>query len=302
MKIRKIAVFMSGPSRYVDLVHRNLEQRLSGVAVDYFYHLWTEDLGNKIRGGYSADLSYILAHPSTKVMVHHKPYSLDFYRGRFGVHVNTHSTANAIIGMFLGISQLCAIFSQLPDRGEYSHILRIRTDCVILNSGFWELLQSHADSVLVSSDSATPPKGWVCDHMMFAPASLFLNVYRFNAIDEVYDAIERGQRNPEKTLFEMLKERVSASHQVVGSLTRYVDYQIVYSPPRKTDSAWMRALIDAGRMRELFLETDTFRRLDEDLACVMDQSENWRPTGDPYGNKFKNKLSVLVRRIKGLFL
>ena len=57
-KKEKIAVFVSGPMRFVDLLNISLNDVLSNIEYDCFYHIWTDDFGNKIRTGYSAVAHY----------------------------------------------------------------------------------------------------------------------------------------------------------------------------------------------------------------------------------------------------
>ena len=49
---KRIAILMSGPVRYVELVTRRLDALLAGLDHDFFYHLWQDDTTKKRRVGF----------------------------------------------------------------------------------------------------------------------------------------------------------------------------------------------------------------------------------------------------------
>jgi hypothetical protein len=296
MKKQKIAVFISGPIRFVDLVRQNLELRLAGVEHDYFYHLWLQDLSNKPREGYQSSATDLLAQKNTKTLLFQQPYSISFYESSIGSQVNTHSSVNAVIGMFLGLAQLCDVFRSLPDRAEYTHILRIRTDCALTGNEFVELLHPSDDTVTISVDPGLPREGWVSDHLLFAPADLFLQVYQQSSIHDLYDAFAKGQRNPEKILRHLLDTRLPDGVRINPAILRYRHYQIVYSPPRPTDQPWIQALIRAQVIPELFLAYAKYRQDEEDNAALGEQ-ERLAPKNDLYRAPWVNWLRSWKRRL-----
>ena len=285
----KIAIFISGPIRFVDLVRKNLEQRFEGVAHDFFYHLWMQDLGNKVRVGYQSDPVALLGLPTTKSVIFHQPYSASFFEKTIGTQVNTHSSVNAVVGMYLALTQLCNAFSALPDRSEYTHILRIRTDCAVTENEFLARLDFSPNTVTLSFDSGLPTDGWVSDHLLFAPADLFLLIYQQSEIEDIYRAFEAAQRNPEKMLKHLLDVRLPKGTRLNPSIRRYLHYQIVYSPVRPKDQAWVRALVESGKVTEVFIEFNTHRRREEDLR-TLDEHAASSPRRDPYGNSWLNRL------------
>lgn len=294
----KIAIFISGPIRYSGLVHQRLSQLLSDLNPEFFFHLWKSDLGNKIRNGYESDWQQIPQLPKSKVCLFHDPYSQDFFKEPIGIHVNTHSSVNSVIGMFLGLSQLCAVFKTIPDFDAFTHILRVRTDCAFTCDNLSELLLKDPEAVVMAHDAGIPAEGWVSDHVMCAPVPLFLRIYEMAGIGDIYEAFERGMRNPEKMLKHLLDTRLPGRTRIVETIHRYRHYQLIYSPPRPTDAPWVRELIDAGRMPELFLEPEKHRVVDQDEFTVADQAANWAPASDP----FKSRLKNILRRLKHRFL
>jgi hypothetical protein len=286
----RFAIFLSGPLRYTDLVQKRLAHLLKEKKPEFFVHVWKSDRGNKVRDGYESDWYELSKRSDTKISVLHEPYDVPFYASRIGTKVNTHSSVNSIIGMFLGLSQLCQLFRSLPDRDQYSHILRVRTDCAFTGVDFADLLRKNEDSVVISSDAGIPTDGWACDHFLCAPAETFLKIYTFQDIHDIYRAFECGQRNPEKTLWYLLNTRLTPTTRIVPAVQRYHDYQIVYSPPRPTDPEWLQKLVHDGRFEEIFLEPETYRCVDEDKLIAEDQAANWAPKKDPFKSPLINKL------------
>jgi hypothetical protein len=297
--MRRVAVFVSGPVRYAGLVQERLAAILRPRNPAFFFHLWKADLGNKIRRGYESDWRELPPRADTKVCVFHEPYDLAFYTPRIGAEANTHSTVNAVMGMFLGLSQLCAVFRTLPDREEFTHILRVRSDCAFTSDQLAGLLARDSDAVILSHDAGLPKEGWVSDHVLCAPADLFLKIFEIQGIADLYEAFERGQRNPEKMLKHLLDSRLPKSTRLVETIERYRHYQLVYSPPRPTDAPWVQELVEGGRMEELFLRPEKFRSVEQDEAIVADQATNWAPARDPFRNPFINWLRTLKKRVLG---
>ncbi len=255
-----------------------------------------EDLGNKPRRGYQSDPSSLSADPRTKLLLWHQPYSQDFFRAKIGTHVNTNSTANAVLGMYLGLAQLCHLFEMLPDRTEYTHILRMRTDCAVMCPDFTGLLSPGQDVVTISHEPGMH-EGWCSDHILFASRETFLRIFALNDIKELYAIFDRAARNPEKMLYYLIHTRSGLPLKKVEAIERFRDYQIVYSPPRTTDQPWLRAMIEEGLLPELFWEPEKYRRVDEDAALLAEREAAAQPR-DPYSNPVRNFLRYLKQRAR----
>ncbi len=293
---RRIAIFVSGPVRYAGLVQTRLSALLAERNPAFFFHLWKSDLGNKQRQGFESDWRELPPRAETKVCLFHDPYDEDFYAKRIGKEVNTHSTVNAVMGMFLGLAQLCAVFRALPDRATFSHVLRVRSDCAFTSDDLASVLARDAEAVLLARDVGLPKEGWVSDHVLYAPAETFLKIFSIERVEELYEAFDRGQRNPEKTLKHLLDTRLPAETRVLEVIERYRHYHLVYAPPRPTDVPWTRELIEQGRFEDLFLRPGAFRRAEEEVAVCADQAQNWSAARDPFRNPWMNQLRRLRQR------
>jgi hypothetical protein len=246
----KTAVFVAGPYRYVNLVNRQLERVFKDRPYDCFYHMWIQDLGNKQRASEYCDLDSLRKHPRTKALILSQPYSEDDFHESIGIHTNSNSKINASMGMFISMSILCNFLEQLPDFEAYGFILRMRTDCAILNDNFVEkLIFDH--STLTVSRNYWIPTHWLSDHIHFGCKDIFFSIWKHNAVDEIYQVYTKGKRNPERTLahlFNCIKKNVRLN----PSLRRYTDYHIVHDPPKADEPTWIAKAISAGGVPALF--------------------------------------------------
>jgi len=249
--IRKIAIFMSGPIRYAPFVAAQLPRAIHNHDFEVFYHLWTKDTGNKVRRAEQASMSDLLACPHTKVVIAQTPYNRDVYADTVGTQTNSNSVIEATMGMFCGVNQLCHYLNQLPDSLDFSHVLRLRTDCLIISDDFGRKLDPSSN-VLTFSDNPHIPEPWVSDHICFAEQEKFFAIWKFDEMSDVFRAYIRGNRNPESTLAERAKVVLHDECVLSRSLKRYVDYHIVYSPPLANDPDWLKNGMQDVGVRELF--------------------------------------------------
>ena len=146
----KIAVFVCGPVRYASLVNQRLEHILADVDYDCFFHLWKQDLGNKKRENEETDINCLGRHAKAKVVAYQSPYTIQDFSDYVGTKTNSNSSINATMGMFYSINALCHFLEQLPDSNHYEYILRIRTDCAILNDKFIDKLSFSKKTLTIS--------------------------------------------------------------------------------------------------------------------------------------------------------
>ena len=253
----KIAVFTSGPPRYVNLVTERLNRVLSDVDWDVFIHLWKIDTGNKIRANSIFDYTKLVDNPKVKVIMVQNPYDDTVYKKRIGTKINTHSPTFAIMGMFLGVNFLSNFLELLPDYNSYTHILRLRTDCAILNDNFLNLLDFDKKVVTVS-ECYHIPSVWISDQIMFSTVENFYYLWKFKDMNDIYDAFKKGLRNPEKTLEWRFTRDKSKKLRLNPSIIQYKDFQNVYSPPKAGEPEWVNKLIEAKKFRQLFLEPQKY--------------------------------------------
>ncbi|NRA73972.1 MAG: hypothetical protein HRU36_04450 [Rickettsiales bacterium] len=240
MNIEKIAVFISGPYRFTDLVSKRLEKILTGFEFDFFYHIWNEDLGNKIREKRSFDIKKLRDNPKTKVIVTQKPYAEEDFKDSIGLKTGSHSTINATMGMFYSVSLLCSLINQLPDYNNYKYILRIRTDCIIINDDFMSKLTFDNKTITISNNYSVP-FFWLSDHICFAEKNNFFKLWKHDSIESIYRSYKKGNRNPEQTLTYLYQK--TSGLTVKKSLLRYKDYHIMYTTPRENEPACMNSMI-----------------------------------------------------------
>lgn len=291
----KIAVFVSGPIRYVDLVEKNLELALEGNEYEIFYHLWKEDLGNKKREGYHADYISLAKNPKTKVFIIQNPYSVeDFANSPVGTKTNSDSSINATMGMFLAVSILCNTLKQLPDFESYTHILRMRTDALFLKRRFIEKLNLKKNEVAVSR-SPYLPVDWICDHMFFSSVDDFLSVWSFNNMSEIYKYFIKGNRIPEKTLARMIKERLPKNKLLKQNIFWHKDYEIVYSPPKEYTPKWVRDLVEKRRFKEIFLEFERYYD-DSDISKKWENADSNQQKFSVYNNKIITFFYEIIKK------
>jgi hypothetical protein len=233
----RIAVFICGPVRYVGHVTKRLERVLAGYEYDCFYHLWKADLGNKVRGQEETDISAVESSARTKIIIRQEPYTIEDFRDTIGTKTGSNSSINASMGMFFSVNVLCHCLSLLPDCQKYRYVLRLRTDCVLINDHFAELLDPAAD-VLTVSKSCFIPENQLCDHIAFGAQDTFFRMWRFDGMQDIYAAYNAGGRNPEKALAAHLA-KCGTGIRLNASIQRFQDYHIIYYPPRDVEPGWI---------------------------------------------------------------
>ena len=247
----KIAVLISGPIRYVTLVNQRLQTVLRDCEYDCFYHLWRADLGNKVRGGAHYDYAELHEHPRTKVLIVQSPYSEDSFAGTIGAETGSNSTINATMGMFFSVSLLCNYLRHLPDFEDYTYVLRLRTDCAILNDDFLSLLDFDPN-VLTVSKSFFIQDEWISDHICFGSVDNFFKMWCYPGMNQIYDAYKTGDRNPEVTLTRRYQRNLTGV-PLNPSIIRFRDYHIVYYPTRDCDPECINRAINHAGVEHFFL-------------------------------------------------
>lgn len=257
MSTDKIAVLVAGPFRYADLVLRNLEKFLPPFDFDVFFLIWKSDLGNKRRADEGWAVEELLASRRTKSVVLAEPFPESFYESTIGTETGSNSTINATMGMFYSMSILCSQLAQLPNFGQYSYCLRIRTDCAIVSPAFAGKLCLDPGTITVSKNYRIP-NGWLSDHITFAERDRFFKLWHHPNIESIYRAYERGHRNPERTLAHLARTRLPGV-KIAENLIRFDDYTIVYSPAPDQEPEWIKKAEKLGGRKALFEGPEPFR-------------------------------------------
>lgn len=260
--MHKIAVLMAGPVRYAPLVVSQLETALNGIDFEIFALIWKQDLGNKRRDrDRLEDIAPLLSNPRVSACIAASPLPEEFYRSSIGMQTGSHSTINATMGMFYSMSALYRYVEQLPNRESFTHAFRIRTDCLLITKNLAEKLDFRS-RVLTVSDNPFLPISWLSDHITFGTWRDFGKLWAHDSIESIYEAYRIGKLNPEHTLA-MLARRRARGVQIKPTLTRFVDYHIVYTPAREYDPTWIkRALAESG-VESLFADLDVLADQEE---------------------------------------
>ncbi len=245
----KIAIFICGPVRYAVYVNRSIERIFSGYDYDCFYHIWKEDLGNKVRAGEVKDLEEIERHPRTKVFIRQEPYRVEDFADSIGTESKTNSSVNALMGMFCSVNLLCHYLEQLPDFSAYRYILRLRTDCAIFHPDFPSLLDTSKETLTVSRNCFSRVTE-ICDHICFGRVEDFFSLWRFANMQEVYKTYQEGERNTDLALLRRIQKNPGI--RICGNIVRFRDYHIVYFPTRDSDPKSISDAINKYGMEEFF--------------------------------------------------
>ena len=256
----KIAILISGPIRYVSLVSKRVDAVFKDYDYDCFYHLWKDDLGNKIRQDEVADYREIENHPRTKALIIQEPYSEQDFADSIGVETGSHSSINATMGMFFSVNLLCHYLRQLPDHGDYKYVLRLRTDCAIINDNFAELLDG-SEKTLTFAKNYYNRNSEFCDHICFGNVESFFRLWCFDGMTAIYDAYSRAQRHPESMLRNRFKTEMT-DVRFLETISRFEDYHIIYSPPQKMDPETINDILNQKGVTDFF-EKD-YKLIDSD--------------------------------------
>lgn len=272
----KIAVFICGPVRYVTLVNERLETVLKDYEYDCFFHLWKADLGNKVHKVWESDYRELFDHPRAKVVVMQSPYSEDDFGDSVGIKSNSSSTINATMGMFFSVNVLCHYLKQLPDFEDYKYILRLRTDCAIINDDFVSLLDFSPDVLTVNVHTFVR-KSWISDHICFGSVEQFFKLWFYEDMNEIYEAYKAGDRFPELTLVHRYRKH---REDVIlnPSIMLFRDYHAVYLPPRGNEPECIIDALNNVGPKEFFKNPGRYIDLAEVDKLNNDWSLRWEGT------------------------
>jgi len=265
----KIAVFICGPVRYLTLVNERLETILKDYEYDCFFHLWKSDLGNKVHKVWESDYRELFDHPRAKVVIMQSPYSEDDFRDSIGIKTSSGSTINATMGMFFSVNLLCHYLKQLPDFEQYKYILRLRTDCAIINDNFVSLLD-FSPEVLTVNVHTHIRKNWISDHVCFGSVEQFFKLWLYEGMQEIYEAYEVGDRFPELTLVHRYRTRLK-DVTLNPSIILFRDYHSVCLPPRGHEPKCIVDALNNAGLKKFFENPAEY----VDLAEVDEFNSDW---------------------------
>lgn len=287
----KLAVFIAGPYRFSDNVQKSLERVLGNIDYEIFYHLWKEDLGNKKRIESKNDYDILKNFKKTKLFLLAEPYDEEVYKNTVGTETSSNSSINATMGMFMSMNILCSYLELLPDQNNFTHILRLRTDCIIFKS-LENIINNNLNSVVCSNNYGVPFQ-WLSDHIMFAPKKQFYKFWKHKNMEEIYKIYNKGKRNPEKTLAYISKKE---NIKVKKILNRFFDYHIIYNPPKDTDPKWIKSIIKNNGIEYFF---DNIEQIANNHN-IYENLQHYRQQQNVLTNNYK--LSYMIKnKLKRVF-
>jgi hypothetical protein len=165
------------------------------------------------------------------------------------------------MGMFLSQTLLCNCLAQLPDFDEFGYIFRLRTDCAVIGGEFEEKLSFDPNAITISKNHCLPD-WWLSDHIIFASVENYFSLWKSDSIKDIYKWYSKGKRNPERTLAARFK-KIKSKAVLNSSIERFVDYHIVYNPPRDNEPFWVKDAIARYGIRSFFENIEDYRDVDE---------------------------------------
>ncbi|MEM6231171.1 hypothetical protein [Shewanella scandinavica] len=247
----KCAIFVSGPIRYCDeviLQIRSLFEKYSdNITFEFFIHLWISDDSNKARRDESSIQDVLNLLPNIRSLTFEQPLNSVNLNSKYGSWTDTHSDFSSIVGMFVAINKLISVLKKQDDYEEYTHILRLRTDCCFLiKDGLLDNIDFKSNKVYLA-DNPLISNEWVSDHIMFTKKEKFFSVWEYKSLSKFIKTFSKHARNPEF----YLKTKIPKNDRVL-KWKRYLDYHIVYRPNKNTDPVVLNNILDAHGVKYLF--------------------------------------------------
>jgi hypothetical protein len=228
----KVAVFISGPYRYLDYVIKQITPSFSDeMEYDIYIHLWENDQGNKVRGLDVNDskVDIIRNNKSVKTIIIEnqktEEETLEFISSNVKnfdrKSVKGHSALTAMLGMFEAINIL---HGKAMESGiKYDYILRLRTD---ISFHVKNIIPKTPKNEIYISKNPLISFNQVSDHTMLLPFKDFHKIWgndnnSINFLNEYYYC----NFNPEILLGERIqRNKLNTLH----GWRRFVDYNVVY--------------------------------------------------------------------------
>jgi len=294
-----IAIFIAGPYRYLDHMVAQIDDILEGYNYEYSYfiHSWKTDKGNKKRDIDSQNIGALVANKRAKIFISEDGVSeraLNSYgyfsRPKNGPADHTPaSSINATYGMFYSMRMLMSNLEGLLDSDAYTHVLRLRSDIVLLNKDLLPSLFNKQKGVYVAHNHLLGNDYMrLCDHIWYSTINDFKKIWcwRFSSI---YRLHKISGRSPETTLglMKIISIPLVRPNKII---LRDVDYHVIYTPSRNYDPEW-RKLID--KVRNIYLRADEVyagsevRELEQIHKHKMDQGRDV---------SLLKKVSIVLRR------
>jgi hypothetical protein len=266
MKNKNIAVMIAGPIRYIDLVIDRLNKINNSLyEIDYYCFIWKSDTGNKKRLNEEQEL-----RNDVHFLVESTPYiDKDFYKYFKKDVEQGQSNISSIIGMFYSMHVLVNAILSSPK--EYHSIVRLRTDCLIIDNNFFDYIHNKND--IIVSKNYYIPHNWVSDHIMSGSIESMYKIWNISNKNKFYKEYQKIGMNPEKYLAFKIN---SINLDIIEKWLRYRDYHIVYNPAKDTDPQWIKDILYTSNNYEMTNLFNNIEILVDNKAKKSIYKENMR--------------------------
>lgn len=252
----KIAVLIAGPPRYVNSLTDSIKNNIKisdGFELDFFYFIYKKDLSSKRRKFEEKNHNKIINSNNTRMFIFERPFDETFVK-KYASNLNEsgHSLINATFGMFYSLFQLVGCFNLLIDKKDYTHILKLRTDTLIIKKNFLKGINFKSDC-LYTAQNPHITKKQISDHIFFAKTDIFLSLFLIKNINQFIKEYKRNSL-PENYLFNLLKKKKILFNPF---FKRYTEYYIIANPTNPVmegDPKFIHKYLNSKKMiRKLFL-------------------------------------------------
>ena len=261
------------------MLKRLQDEVIQGISYqfDVFIHVWSEDGGEKARATSTnhKNIDNIKKmFPFVRCVIVEQPYSDDFYEEFPSQYFEAgQSNPAAIMGMFIGVNRLINILRLTPIK--YTHVLRLRTDMVLMSSTFYrEISELLNDKVYVSRNYLIP-YSWVSDHVLMSPYSDFLSLWGIRDFESFFKDYRKAKANPERYLGRVAK-KMGIKRKIRVKWIRYRHYHILYDAGRKNEPIWTLR-VNSDNVKDVFSNPCEFIDVSEknDIECrLVSQKQN----------------------------
>lgn len=264
----KVAVFISGPKRHLNYVLNTFSSimREEGINFDFFVHIWTEDIGDKIRNS-DFLISDIIKDNNVRSLQIEKPINSYAFESIYGSWTDTHSRVSSMAGMFIGINRLIGTLKGCDDFTSFTHVLRLRTDIAVFSKNFFKNIDLGDNKIYVSKNNRIPPS-WVSDHIMLTNVNHFISIWGYENFDKHMQKFSKFARNPEYYLANQINKK-----KLRIAWTRYEDYHVVYDKVIDSDPEFININMKKLTLSEFYNwklteeELNKAKRFNNELSC-----------------------------------
>ncbi|MGO2511209.1 hypothetical protein [Marinomonas polaris] len=289
--MKKCAVLIAGPVRYLISTMRRLEEIKAEVDLEYYIYLWVDDLGNKVRKDeQEIDFLSIKEEFNVKFISFSEPFCDEDYSRIINQMTEVgQSNISNIMGMFKSMDVLAKQIEISPL--TYDAILRVRTDCLILDKSFFK--KKYDLSKISVSKNYLIPHSWISDHLMLANKENFLKIWSWCSQKKLYEIYIKNRLNPERVLADKCNKH---NLEIVEEWKRYLDYHIIYNPAKENEPSWIKNQLLNEDVKKIYENIDSiFDSKDVELLDIVSKQ---KANQDYYAKNIFIKLYLKIKSWK----